>query len=468
MLRYITKREILDNLLSLRLSLTLILMVITMSASALLFISDYKEAWSSYMVNVQENRRQMEEIFKNSETSQTLQRVIGREPQWVYKKPSNFTFLADGHDKDLPNAFEVNVLQMRGPHTRLRKNPLLQTYESMDWSLVIGVVMSFAAIVLTFDAISGDRERGTLKLAISNSVPRATILLGKYIGAFASLLIPLLAGMFLNVIIVSVSGIIPMDASAWARIGMVSLFSLLYVAGFTALGIFVSSIARESATSLIVLLLSWAMLVIVIPGVGGIIVSRFVEIPSSMQAWSDAQNAEESAGSEYLARHSEIPDTGWGDARNIAGPMAVAEAGMSVWNRYRDIVVRQIEIGKLVTRISPLGLYRHTAEAFAGTGIIHYVSFMNQVKQYRENLKSILLGKYPFDPHKDYGDIYTRWREVLDNLEFKPSELPELQENPISVEKAGKIAVWDIFFLSLFPILFIMGSVMVFLRYDVR
>lgn len=474
MLKHIIKREILDDLMSLRFALTLILMVITMSISAILFIPDHKEAKSAYTVNTQENRRQLEKIFETTKMPYALWRMMSFSDQWVYKDVSDFTFIADGYDKELPNAFTVRPFETTGPHTRLRTNPLLQPFENLDWSLIIGVIMSFAAIVLTFDAISGDRERGTLKFSMSNSVPRATLLLGKYIGAIVCLMIPLLIGILLNVIIIAITGVIPMNASAWARIGIVSLLSLFYVAGFTSLGIFVSSVTRESATSLIILLLSWAMLVIAIPGVGGVIASRAVVIPSSWKARSDARDAWLLARDEYLARYPEMKGIAFGSGRwspceNLAGPLYADLAKDNFLCQYRAEMIRQVMGGQNVSRISPLGLYKHAIETIAGTGVGHYDSFMKQVKQYRELLKDIMMDKYPLDPNKSYwGDSYDEFRKAMDKVEFKLSDVPEFHEKPVTVGDTAKAAVWDIFSLFLFVLFFFIGSVGVFASYDVR
>lgn len=56
----------------------------------------------------------------------------------------------------------------------------------------------------------------------------------------------------------------------------------------------------------------------------------------------------------------------------------------------------------------------------------------------------------------------------MDKVDFELNDVPEFHEEPITVEEAMRIAVWDIFFLSLFSLLFFMGSVVAFLRYDVR
>ncbi|MFC1719354.1 ABC transporter permease subunit, partial [Candidatus Poribacteria bacterium] len=302
------------------------------------------------------------------------------------------------------------------------------------------------------------------------SVPRATILLGKYIGAFMSLLIPFLAGILLNVIIIAVPGVIPLDGSAWARIGMVVVFSLLYMAGFLSLGIFVSSVTRESATSLIVLLLSWAMLVIVIPGVGGIIASRAVAVPTLGEHNANLRNAWDQTANEYRARHPNAKVFGsgrWSPGENLAGPLDVYEARNDVQNQYRDTMMRQVKVGQNSTRTSPLGLYKHSVEALAGTGISHHESFVNQVQQYREFLRSVLLDKYPLDPHKHH-DRDSNFREAMSKVSFELSDISEFHEKPVPIEEGAKAAIWDVFFLFLFALLFFMGSVVAFLKYDVR
>ncbi len=73
-----------------------------------------------------------------------------------------------------------------------QKNSMLQSFTALDWSFIISVVISFVVILFTFDAISGERERGTLALMLSNSVPRGVILLSKFLGAFIAIVIPML------------------------------------------------------------------------------------------------------------------------------------------------------------------------------------------------------------------------------------------------------------------------------------
>jgi hypothetical protein len=79
------------------------------------------------------------------------------------------------------------------------------------------------------------------------------------------------------------------------------------------------------------------------------------------------------------------------------------------------------------------------------------------------------MGKYPLDLHKCYdGPLYGKFIETMGKVDFELNDVPEFHEEPITIEEAMRMAVWDIFFLALFSLLFFMASVAAFLRYDVR
>ena len=50
----------------------------------------------------------------------------------------------------------------------------------VDWEFIIGYVLSFVGLLFVFDSISGERQQGTMRLILSNSIPRYTVLLGKF------------------------------------------------------------------------------------------------------------------------------------------------------------------------------------------------------------------------------------------------------------------------------------------------
>ena len=96
---------------------------------------------------------------------------------------------------------------------------LLPNSTQMDWAFLIGVVLSFAAILFTFDAISGERARGTLRLMLANSVPRHVLLGGKFLGALISIGLPFLMAVLVNLFLLYTSGSIQLGKSDWGGWG---------------------------------------------------------------------------------------------------------------------------------------------------------------------------------------------------------------------------------------------------------
>ena len=58
------------------------------------------------------------------------------------------------------------------------------------------------ALLFTFDAFIGEKERGTLKLVMAQSLPRHTLLLGKFLGAMLAIAIVVSLAIVVNLIIV--------------------------------------------------------------------------------------------------------------------------------------------------------------------------------------------------------------------------------------------------------------------------
>ena len=135
----------------------------------------------------------------------------------------------------------------------------------VDWGFIIGYVLSLVALLFTFDSISGERERGTLRLTLANSIPRHTVLIGKFWGALISVNIPFTLAVLVNLLVISTSSEVHLGADAWGRLGIIFGIAFLYTCLFLALGLLVSTRVQRSAVSLVILLLVWVTLVVFMP-----------------------------------------------------------------------------------------------------------------------------------------------------------------------------------------------------------
>ena len=112
--------------------------------------------------------------------------------------------------------------------------------------------LSLFAILLTYDAICSEKERGTLALVCSNSVSRFTILWSKYLGAMVVLLIPSMIGICIGLLLI-LTGNVNLSGEAFARLSMFTLVSIIYMSLFLFLGLFVSSLTHRPPIALLIL-----------------------------------------------------------------------------------------------------------------------------------------------------------------------------------------------------------------------
>ena len=68
------------------------------------------------------------------------------------------------------------------------------------------MTMSLLAVILTYGAIAGEKEQGTLGLVLSNAVPRARIILAKAAANILVLVVPFLLAVVLSLTIVEIQG----------------------------------------------------------------------------------------------------------------------------------------------------------------------------------------------------------------------------------------------------------------------
>lgn len=339
MIWHIARRELLDNLMSLRFSLAIALVGALMIAASFLFIGAYGQRVSDYDNDRIQRRQEVEDASKQSWWG-LIDLISYPSLRWVRMSPNPTDFLAGGGDRDVPNSFGVGAFRTEGPALKGRMNFMLPGFSEMDWSFIVGIVLSFVALIFTYDAVSGDKERGMLRLTLAQPVSRSDILLGKYVAAMFSVAIPFVFGVLLHLLVVT-------NSPLW-------------------------------------------------------------------------------------------------------------EQGLDT---YRRIMINEVRLARHITHVSPRATYQYACEAISGTGFPRFLDFYAQTKVYKGALLEFVRGEYAK-------------REALRRehcpYSFDPSTFPEFIERMASPGEAIEAAIWDVFILVLFNVVFFMGAYVSFLRYDVR
>ena len=125
-------------------------------------------------------------------------------------------------------------------------------------SLVIYLI-PLIALLLGFDAIVGERERGSLDLLLALPITRLELLLGKYLGLAAALTLSTVAGFAL------VAGVLyqRFGASALYHYGGFVLSSVLLGLAFLSLAVLLSVLARDRTRASGLAIATWFFFVLV-------------------------------------------------------------------------------------------------------------------------------------------------------------------------------------------------------------
>ena len=116
------------------------------------------------------------------------------------------------------------------------------------------------ALMLSFDALVGEFERGTMMLLLTYPVTRWQVIIGKFLGHVMILFIAILAGYGGAAVIMTILTGSSLDG--WQAYAMMMLSSLALGAVFIALGYLVSVLVKERATAAGTAIGLWLMFVV--------------------------------------------------------------------------------------------------------------------------------------------------------------------------------------------------------------
>ncbi|MCK5734346.1 MAG: ABC transporter permease [Candidatus Latescibacteria bacterium] len=462
MLTLIIRKEILNNILSLRFIVTLLLFFILIMGSISMMSADYRKQLSDYS----EGRIGMEQRLKQAKDLTEIQ-TMGLSAE---KRPTALGVFAIGLEKEMTRSATVNLWQDAQVGGSKYANPLFLLYQTPDATYIVNIVISLLAILFVFDTISGEKEEGTLKLMLSNSVPRDAILLGKWIGGFLSLIIPFLLAFFGGWVVTYLLAPISLKGDQGLNLLGFLITSLLYISAFFALGMFISTLTHRSGTSLMVALFAWVILVLTIPNVTPIIARQIQPTPSTGKMAGERQAIQRE---EFEAAREEIQEKQlWDDRDKVQERFEEARKGIHKrWERVLDFnrkkLNEQADLAVILSRISPSAAYVYGATHITGTGIADFRALRQDIKrfmgEYEEAMRKIREARQ--EQTKDLED--EAQRQQIMNAKVEIEQLPKFRFHERGFNACLNSALIDLVLLVIFNVLFFLGAFLKFMRYDV-
>ena len=467
MIWHIAKRELYDNLNSLRFSLATLLLLALMLTNAIVHLREHPERMQEYRTSVTD--------YWNTLTSRTNLYVLAQEgPGFLYKKPSPLRFCAEGGEAFLSDRVDASGFgwssssglngfwRLEYPSSAPNLTSVRPDVTKIDWGFIVGYVLSLIAILFTFDSISGERERGTLRLMLANPMPRHAVLIGKFLGALISIFMPFTLAVLINLLVVSASGDVHLAAEAWGRLSIIFFLALLYTGLFIAVSLFVSARVRQSAVSLVILLLTWVTFVVFTPSTLASIASRFSSAPMTADDYRkrQAQLYDEVRAEEIRTDETEPSMRMLATGRFVIND---AERHERLNEEHLAQQISQVKLARSVTRISPVSLVQHLLESFAGTGFNRHVQFLENVKRYARQYREFVLDTDMADPDSPH---IIGVREGMSRKPVSPASIPRFEDSLSLGRDFDEVSI-DLMLLVLVVVVLMSGAYLAFVRVQV-
>ncbi len=488
MIKLVIQKELRAILLSPKFAATFAVCSLLLLLSVFIGIMEYEQSVDQYNTAVSLSQQRMER--------QTSWNSLAEK---IYREPSPLSIFVSGLNYDIGRWSEVSSqASVKLKHSAFSDDPIFAVFRIADFVFIIQIVLSLFAILFTYDSINGERENGTLRLVFSNSIPRAQYILGKAIGSWLGLVLPVCVPILLSLLIVQLFSI-PLTTSDWTRLILLIVLSLLYITLFVMIGVLISALTKRSSISFLFSLVMWVAFVLIIPRAGVMAAGSFVDVPSL----AEVEGIRDGYAKDLWAQYYDESEKRWLETeyiqRDAASPEDEEAAEMEMWARMkqedsaRKVVQLEIEdyerklkndwqnikrvqqrLGFTISRFSPASAYQLAAMTLAGSDIdlkARYESsiaeFRSQFNEYtdQKQAESAQMGGIMIEFNSDTGmKIGTSRDDAGLDLTDKPQFVhPETDD-----AKIAQAVVVDFGLLSILCLLSFAAAFVAFLRYDLR
>ena len=343
----------------------------------------------------------------------------------------------------------------------------------LDFLFVVGTVFSLLALLFTFDAVAGEREAGTLRITLANSLPRDLFLWSKLIGGYVVFAVPFLVSLLFGLLILVWQGFPLGEPDIFPRVLSLILISLLYIGVFFAIGTVISTYLDNSKTALIVAFTVWVFAVLITPRVGFLAAKLITPTRTSQAVYlaktamrDDFNAALDEKNSEMMM---EVPPNEKGH-RVISGEVSrkilermkplEAEYRLRFHNQankldrdYKRETERQEQLGETLSRITPTSSLIYIATNLTQTGKTTRNTYFQTGDRYYEML---------------YTDLFTKIIDRTYSRHNKPVDItqPPTFEKTTLGETLRQSAV-DVLLLCFFVVVLTTVAFLKFFRSDI-
>lgn len=307
--------------------------------------------------------------------------------------------VALGQTDLFPGQFKVTYQsKIHFLHNNDIENPWNLLSGHFDLAFVIIYLLPLLIFALSYNLLSAERESGTLRLLISQPLLLRTLVLGK-VAVRAAVLLGMAVLVPVGVLLVArPAALDAVDSTLWWAL-LVGAYALFWFA----LVVAVNAFGKSSATNAMVLVISWVVLVLIVPVLLNLAVTAASPAPSRTELATRTRMVTIEAMNRYnklLAadyRYMDKPEVLMPkdgkiemSGRTLAHFSIQRQTDDEIQpdlDRFDALQARQQQLVSRYSAVSPAAVAYEAMTALAGTGTRRHAHFMAQVTTYHNAWK---------------------------------------------------------------------------------
>ncbi|AKB84917.1 ABC transporter permease subunit [Methanococcoides methylutens] len=139
----------------------------------------------------------------------------------------------------------------------------------------IAIMGAILSIMLGYNAISGEKERGNLKLLLSYPLYRDDVINGKFLGKISVLIMTLVITTIISLSVALIMGLVPKTDDI-IKLMLFMFVSIAYLVTFLGISIFFSTVSKSETGSMLNSFMFWIISAMLVTSASGLIADAIV------------------------------------------------------------------------------------------------------------------------------------------------------------------------------------------------
>lgn len=483
MIKTLILKEIKDIVTTFRFLVINIVCIVTIPLGIYLSLNEYEFQLEEYG-----NEKQM---YHNASENNIIHNFIAQ----GFRPPSSLSVFTHGLEDNLPYKVLINRDEKKIETRLVFKEFYDVLYGYLDYSFIVSIILPIFVFIFSFSLICGEKEKGTLKLMLSNPIPKWKIIIAKIIGNFISFIIPFIIAFILGIMILNISNTFSISTNNYLSIIFIFLTSIVFLFLLFNLGILISISTYNSATSIVILSLIWMIIVFFIPQISPMIGQIIYPIKSQEFIDSELNMIKYNLNRELIRKEDELlnniflkhgiiptqvsPKNFTNDDiqtvlasfdKDIAYLREEYEKRINneikkLENQYEIRKDNQYNLIKNISRFSPVCCYKYMLAELTGTGFSEIDNFNNYADEFQYNVQHDIYDNWIYKRYRIGENVYSYYSQV----DKKTLLVPHINNyTHVKLKEVINYILIDMCIIIIVTIIFFIICFVKFIKYDVR